>query len=1208
MRQRLILLAFIYLFPLLPDAQFVFNNLQAKDGLIGKEVICVYKDTEGFMWFGTTMGLCRYDGSNFKVYNRINKKFPGLSNEFITGIAGNGPDKIWIASRGGLFSYHKVSGVFEPITILNEKNVAVPNPNIEKLWKDNQGRLWIATQVGLFVYKDDKIVPVSAIYPKASLLNSQFIIGASSVVDTFRHGMWVGAAKGQYFIDFINGELYSPAYNPMHWSLVDSVLCAAMAIDHAGNLWFTKLGHYLARLNFKTNSIDEDYSYINTPDRKLTAHSYRLSVDSKNRLWSSNWSGKIFVREPGGKFIILPDESPTTYKLPIGMFHEAYEDSEHNIWIAGANGVSKLSPEHFLKTIVELPENMATPGGAATQINNFTQAGHNTWWACKDDGLYLWNEQTGDIKRYATPGVEAKQTRFFDIQYINGKWWCSTGDGIQIFDSATARFSTFKYYPKGHEIKNRSVMWIRKDRKNMIWFAAWGDAVYRFDPVTNKCIRFDESTISDSSFGPTNSLFMLEAADGKIWLSYGYQGVRIFDQTTGRFSKPGTNTFTRETLGNQVLLKVIEDKQHNKWVATKIQGLLKLNSEGNIIDSITTDNGLTVPYVSDVLMDEAGMLWATTSDGLHYIDPKTKAVSKLNLDLGLPSHDPSGAMITAGGKLYGSMVHRIAVIDLSAVGKFSSPSAPIISGISVFEKEVPIAPVDPSLKLNYDQNFFTIEFSSPNHRDIISMQYAYRLKGFDKDWVYCGRRQTAAYTNVPNGNYTFSVKCTDANGQWIEKETVVHITIDPPFWKTWWFIGILALLAAFAVWRFYILSLKRKQKGYIDKTIDYFANSVYGQNSVNEICWDIARNCISQLHFEDCVVYLLDEERKVMVQKAAFGPKNPKGHEIDNPLEIPLGKGLVGTVAATGKPLLIADTTKDERYIVDDERRMSEIAVPILHDGQVIGVIDSEHRQKNFFNADHLKALSTIASISSNKIAEAKAEALARENEIKLLEINKLLAESQLMALRAQMNPHFVFNCLNSIQECIVTQKYGEASNYLNKFSKLFRMVLNNSGQDLVTIDSEKETLELYLALEAMRFEKSFSYTFEVDEELETDEILIPSMLLQPYVENALWHGLMHKDGERTLAVSFTRMSEDVFECVIDDNGIGRKKALEIKEQQSKTKRHESKGMRISKDRLDLLELQGNHAQINIVDKYNEEGIAIGTKVIIELSTFLKTH
>jgi sensor histidine kinase YesM len=167
-------------------------------------------------------------------------------------------------------------------------------------------------------------------------------------------------------------------------------------------------------------------------------------------------------------------------------------------------------------------------------------------------------------------------------------------------------------------------------------------------------------------------------------------------------------------------------------------------------------------------------------------------------------------------------------------------------------------------------------------------------------------------------------------------------------------------------------------------------------------------------------------------------------------------------------------------------------------------------------------------------------------------------------------------------------------------------MVLNNSGKNLVNLNEEKEVLQLYLELEQMRFEKSFSFEMKVDEELENDEVLIPSMLVQPYVENALWHGLMHKDGERNLSVTFKKVDEDVFQCVIDDNGIGRQKSFELKAQQSKAKRHESKGLKISKDRIDVLKRQGYHAALDIIDKSDGSGNATGTRVIIELSTFLQ--
>jgi signal transduction histidine kinase len=160
----------------------------------------------------------------------------------------------------------------------------------------------------------------------------------------------------------------------------------------------------------------------------------------------------------------------------------------------------------------------------------------------------------------------------------------------------------------------------------------------------------------------------------------------------------------------------------------------------------------------------------------------------------------------------------------------------------------------------------------------------------------------------------------------------------------------------------------------LEKILNYFATSLYGQNTVDDIFWDVAKNCISKLKFRDCVIYQYNEERKLLLQKAAYGPKNPEKHEILNPIEIPLDEGIVGTVAKTGKAEIIADTSKDPRYIVDDQRRFSEVTVPIFVDGKLFGVIDSEHPRKRFFNNNHLLLLEKIALICSAKISKYQVE------------------------------------------------------------------------------------------------------------------------------------------------------------------------------------------------------------------------------------------
>ena len=154
--------------------------------------------------------------------------------------------------------------------------------------------------------------------------------------------------------------------------------------------------------------------------------------------------------------------------------------------------------------------------------------------------------------------------------------------------------------------------------------------------------------------------------------------------------------------------------------------------------------------------------------------------------------------------------------------------------------------------------------------------------------------------------------------------------------------------------------------------INNFSTVIQKGKDVDDVVWSVAKNAIAELNYEDCVIYLLDEEKQVLMQKAAHGNKNPDKREILGPIQIKVGDGVVGTVAATGKGEIVNDTSKDPRYILDDEPRLSEITVPMVHDGKVIGIIDSEHHEKNFFPNDHLTLLYTIASMTATKLVQTK--------------------------------------------------------------------------------------------------------------------------------------------------------------------------------------------------------------------------------------------
>ena len=170
-----------------------------------------------------------------------------------------------------------------------------------------------------------------------------------------------------------------------------------------------------------------------------------------------------------------------------------------------------------------------------------------------------------------------------------------------------------------------------------------------------------------------------------------------------------------------------------------------------------------------------------------------------------------------------------------------------------------------------------------------------------------------------------------------------------------------------------------KRSDAIARTVNYFASSLLECDTEEAVLWDLAENCISQLGFADCVVYLIDENGPNLLQKAATGPKSSNGRTIVNPITIPLGKGIAGSAAATGLPELVADTRLDPRYIVDDQVRLSELAVPIVAEGEVLGVIDSEHPDQGFFTGDHLATLTAIAGLCANKLVRIRAVQDLRE-------------------------------------------------------------------------------------------------------------------------------------------------------------------------------------------------------------------------------------
>ena len=221
------------------------------------------------------------------------------------------------------------------------------------------------------------------------------------------------------------------------------------------------------------------------------------------------------------------------------------------------------------------------------------------------------------------------------------------------------------------------------------------------------------------------------------------------------------------------------------------------------------------------------------------------------------------------------------------------------------------------------------------------------------------------------------------------------------------------------------------------------------------------------------------------------------------------------------------------------------------------------------------------------------------ESEKKQAELQQHATELEMQALRAQMNPHFIFNCLSSINKFILKNDTDTASDYLTRFSRLIRQVLTNSQLTLIPLSDEIETLRLYLDMERLRFSESFKYNITYENSIEPETIYIPPMLLQPFCENAIWHGLMHKEGPGKLDIVMSTQNGEL-QCIIADNGIGREKAAELK---TKTgAKQKSFGLKITTERLALFNNEkAVHSFYRTEDLLDEGGTITGTKVILNI-------
>lgn len=1184
--------------------QFRFQNFNSENGLVQNTVYDVVQDKHGFIWLSTKNGVCRYDGYETKVYKPSSfsdSEVGDLSQCIETDTDGN----IVFGTGAGIYFLNLDK---DSIT----QRVSFDSINYEDIYVNNifaicpdKNILWIGTGNGLIRY--DKLTRQIKYFNSEALIpgwKTKRCWVKSIVMDRSGH-IYIGTQKGLIEMNTSTFETNTFSKAGKGKYAIDNDYFSSLAFDKNGLLWAGTLRQGVFCINLKTGW-HKNINFTGLTDSSEEFNEIkRILVDKRGFVWAgTQYTGLVRIHPANYSYQRIKHNNLVPSGLSSDLISALYEDKSGILWIGTYdNGVDRttIKGTRFTNIPYASPDSLCFNIKA---VECFGEQNKDYIWVGTMKGLYRFHRNEFTCSAFETVTQNKISLPHHSIVGVvfNGENDMWVGTRSEVVSRVNLANNSVKYYAP--DTTNPLIKGI-SDLK-MIFKARNGILYFSFD---NRIMKYDQRTDSLQLIVDRDSVllglsritrFYVDSKD-RLFIFCDYNGVFILNPQTNQLSVLNSPDPARKKLSQFVSAKELSN---GNFILSDYTGFYELDSNLNFRSHFDTRNGLAENKITNHESDRYGSVWFSTFNGLSKFDTLSKKIVNYYIQDGLAENEfrESKSMQTLQGDIYFANHKGFTFFTPTPDKETELPQAIFFTGFKIFGTEKHFSKnlnQLSSISIPAGNNFFTISFASMGFQTLYRPVFYYMLEGVDNDWIEAGSNQHSAhYTNIDGGHYIFKVK---GAGE-IAPVRKLSIEVGTVFYKTWWFRFLLVITLLGCIYMLIRFRENHILKNESERTIEYFANSFYGRNSVDEILWDVCRNCISRLGFEDAVVYLLDENRNVLVQKAAYGPKNPKDFEISHPLEIPVGKGIVGTVAQTGKPELIPDTLRDPRYIADDDCRMSELSVPIIYEGKVIGVIDSEHSQRKFFTREHLRLLSTIASICSTKIAKAMVDQEAHDRERLLLEVGKKVAETRLMALRAQMNPHFIFNSLNSIQECVVNAKFEEAQKYLIRFSKLLRMVIDHSEQNTISLDQELAFLNIYLELESLRFGKSFEYHIHVDNELDPEEFSIPSLIVQPFIENAIWHGLLHKDGKRILNISFRVEKDEHLIFIVEDNGIGREKAAEIKSGKFMTNGFQSKGMKITQERIELVKLQTRfRPQIEIVDLKDEQGQACGTRVIVTL-------
>jgi signal transduction histidine kinase/ligand-binding sensor domain-containing protein/DNA-binding response OmpR family regulator len=824
-----------------------FEHLTTENGLSQNDVNTIFQDSQGFMWFGTHDGLNRYNGYEFTVFNPNLSNPNTINSNLIWDIAEDKNSNLWIATTGsGLNYFDRNTETFKHFRNNKNDEKSLINDFINAIYIDDENLLWIGTPKGIDMLNLNKpLDSIEFVHYKIEIKSQNTDTTIYSFYKDSNHQLWICTSKGLFKISKNkNGDVSFDWMNKAFGLGSSYQSVNAITEDLFGNLIigaFTGL--------FKQIKSDGYNSFL-----KIDNNRYLKIITDNNDIWASNHTGLFHFlnNSENTKLKLINHYTSNPINATNGLnkndIKTIFIDNSGIIWIGTlGGGVNKLNPEkkqfkHIKKTI----EKSSLSDDKVRSI--FEDSNGTLWIGTQSGSLNMLSKNNDDGVYNKFKHFESFKNVFVIREYTDQKKLLFGGIGpkrLSELDISNPK-SIDQLKSKDFKIRKKnsiaaSVFSILIDTHKNIWIGTYSQGLHRwiYDVKTDdykKDILSQNNNIPNSI---SNNIirYIFEDSKGNIWFSTG-NGLCVLSPDEIPKKNPKFQVFKNipedpSSISFNYVLTIFESSSGTIWIGTLGGGLNKYipghEDKQPFFKRYTQKEGLPNNAIKGILEDDKNNLWISTNKGLSKFNPDTEIFKNYNIDDGLQSNEFSelACFKKKSGELMFGGVNGFNVFYPDAIKDNITKAETVFTGFSVFNKPIAVNEeinghkiLDKSINttkyiaLKHNQNSFSFDFASLHYVAPSKNKYAYKLDGFDTDWIYTtSKKRFANYTNLEPGNYILKVKSSNNDGVWDETPAEINIDITPPFWDTTLakiFYGLLLTSLLFAFRRFTVISTSKK--------------------------------------------------------------------------------------------------------------------------------------------------------------------------------------------------------------------------------------------------------------------------------------------------------------------------------------------------------------------------------------------------------------